>query len=153
MNASMAVVATRTRGSPGAKAGAGFWVRLFFPGVSLYFPSTKITRCPLDLRTLASFSSGVSHQRFRPPTTTTDCGFRNFSKPWSLSRQRSTRTRTCAASWHTVAMLRNRSSVKETDTGGLGSGKDNRSEEHTSELQSRSDLVCRLLLEKKKTIT
>src|SRR2546421_7476426 len=28
--------------------------------------------------------------------------------------------------------------------------KDDRSEEHTSELQSRSDLVCRLLLEKKK---
>src|SRR2546428_10112955 len=28
--------------------------------------------------------------------------------------------------------------------------KDSRSEEHTSELQSRSDLVCRLLLEKKK---
>src|SRR2546421_2116288 len=27
---------------------------------------------------------------------------------------------------------------------------DQRSEEHTSELQSRSDLVCRLLLEKKK---
>src|SRR2546421_2732810 len=30
-----------------------------------------------------------------------------------------------------------------------GAGK-GRSEEHTSELQSRSDLVCRLLLEKKK---
>src|SRR5690349_22782890 len=29
-------------------------------------------------------------------------------------------------------------------------GADLRSEEHTSELQSRSDLVCRLLLEKKK---
>src|SRR3989440_6296432 len=28
-----------------------------------------------------------------------------------------------------------------------------RSEEHTSELQSRSDLVCRLLLEKKKQTT
>src|SRR2546421_8866126 len=28
-----------------------------------------------------------------------------------------------------------------------------RSEEHTSELQSRSDLVCRLLLEKKKKTT
>src|SRR5438874_3126756 len=28
-----------------------------------------------------------------------------------------------------------------------------RSEEHTSELQSRRDLVCRLLLEKKKKIT
>src|SRR5438105_14816660 len=32
-------------------------------------------------------------------------------------------------------------------TGSLGMG---RSEEHTSELQSRVDLVCRLLLEKKK---
>src|SRR5436190_22001446 len=30
---------------------------------------------------------------------------------------------------------------------------DARSEEHTSELQSHSDLVCRLLLEKKKSIT
>src|SRR5438034_3175897 len=30
---------------------------------------------------------------------------------------------------------------------------DPRSEEHTSELQSHSDLVCRLLLEKKKTET
>src|SRR2546421_9424430 len=29
-------------------------------------------------------------------------------------------------------------------------GEEARSEEHTSELQSRSDLVCRLLLEKKK---
>src|SRR2546430_10926316 len=29
----------------------------------------------------------------------------------------------------------------------------NRSEEHTSELQSQSNLVCRLLLEKKKTYT
>src|SRR5690349_23767040 len=32
-------------------------------------------------------------------------------------------------------------------SGGMGS----RSEEHTSELQSRRDLVCRLLLEKKNT--
>src|SRR5438874_13339787 len=31
-----------------------------------------------------------------------------------------------------------------------GRGRRNRSEEHTSELQSRRDLVCRLLLEKKK---
>src|SRR2546430_4482524 len=29
-------------------------------------------------------------------------------------------------------------------------GRENRSEEHTSELQSQSNLVCRLLLEKKK---
>src|SRR5438132_10655829 len=35
-------------------------------------------------------------------------------------------------------------------TGGLAAGGQPRSEEHTSELQSHSDLVCRLLLEKKK---
>src|SRR2546430_13043255 len=34
--------------------------------------------------------------------------------------------------------------------GSTGSGKSTRSEEHTSELQSQSNLVCRLLLEKKK---
>src|SRR5438067_9983499 len=34
----------------------------------------------------------------------------------------------------------------------LGRGRGPRSEEHTSELQSRFDLVCRLLLEKKKNI-
>src|SRR5688572_32259280 len=32
-----------------------------------------------------------------------------------------------------------------------GTGANARSEEHTSELQSQSNLVCRLLLEKKKT--
>src|SRR2546430_6087647 len=32
----------------------------------------------------------------------------------------------------------------------IGEGDDHRSEEHTSELQSQSNLVCRLLLEKKK---
>src|SRR2546427_6606947 len=32
-------------------------------------------------------------------------------------------------------------------------GRDARSEEHTSELQSQSNLVCRLLLEKKKQTT
>src|SRR2546430_3156631 len=35
-----------------------------------------------------------------------------------------------------------------TDTGGPD-GRSRRSEEHTSELQSQSNLVCRLLLEKK----
>src|SRR2546422_11021620 len=36
--------------------------------------------------------------------------------------------------------------------GGGAGGDDERSEEHTSELQSRLHLVCRLLLEKKKKI-
>src|SRR2546422_3214878 len=35
----------------------------------------------------------------------------------------------------------------------IDSGRDERSEEHTSELQSRLHLVCRLLLEKKKKVT
>src|SRR3712207_8511601 len=36
------------------------------------------------------------------------------------------------------------------DSGGVEHGGGDRSEEHTSELQSRQYLVCRLLLEKKK---
>src|SRR5690606_41449854 len=36
---------------------------------------------------------------------------------------------------------------------GSGRARAHRSEEHTSELQSRENLVCRLLLEKKKTET
>src|SRR3982751_7131060 len=41
--------------------------------------------------------------------------------------------------------------IECTLTGTPFSSRCTRSEEHTSELQSRSDLVCRLLLEKKKT--
>src|SRR2546430_12476192 len=47
--------------------------------------------------------------------------------------------------WQTAALLRGRlQPLAESDQG--------RSEEHTSELQSQSNLVCRLLLEKKKSI-
>src|SRR2546430_11704287 len=38
-----------------------------------------------------------------------------------------------------------------TLTSSTGGADNDRSEEHTSELQSQSNLVCRLLLEKKKT--
>src|SRR2546421_2932047 len=48
-------------------------------------------------------------------------------------------------SWSRTRILR-RASKRRNDFG-------LRSEEHTSELQSRSDLVCRLLLEKKKKKT
>src|SRR2546422_5774440 len=44
---------------------------------------------------------------------------------------------------------RQRHGLAGADQGGRG-GRDTRSEEHTSELQSRLHLVCRLLLEKKK---
>src|SRR5438132_9915352 len=40
---------------------------------------------------------------------------------------------------------------KSGQPGGSEYNLETRSEEHTSELQSHSDLVCRLLLEKKKT--
>src|SRR5437868_12404346 len=39
---------------------------------------------------------------------------------------------------------------RQQTIGGIGEQQSGRSEEHTSELQSRFDLVCRLLLEKKK---
>src|SRR3712207_8852084 len=45
------------------------------------------------------------------------------------------------------------SATNATITSGVGAGGRNmRSEEHTSELQSRQYLVCRLLLEKKKIV-
>src|SRR5206468_6227583 len=49
-----------------------------------------------------------------------------------------------------VVGLRDRGRRKRVGGDDVGAGAQVRSEEHTSELQSRSDLVCRLLLEKKK---
>src|SRR5688572_30911086 len=57
----------------------------------------------------------------------------------------------------TCASPRSASRTRRAPTGSAGSTRTtprtatrNRSEEHTSELQSQSNLVCRLLLEKKK---
>src|SRR2546421_6667890 len=47
-------------------------------------------------------------------------------------------------------LTRSHSTCTVGGNGGRDRGGPARSEEHTSELQSRSDLVCRLLLEKKK---
>src|SRR5256886_13084738 len=44
------------------------------------------------------------------------------------------------------------SNICEEGQDGDGAGRCARSEEHTSELQSQSNLVCRLLLEKKKKV-
>src|SRR5258707_5673267 len=43
--------------------------------------------------------------------------------------------------------------IRYVDMGSANAERDHRSEEHTSELQSRQYLVCRLLLEKKKQPT
>src|SRR5438034_6694979 len=51
----------------------------------------------------------------------------------------------------TLIQFAKRNKLKQgTDPQPKGEGVAPRSEEHTSELQSHSDLVCRLLLEKKK---
>src|SRR2546427_7547172 len=57
--------------------------------------------------------------------------------PWARTVRRTSGT--CSRS-RTISGARRRSSM------------DSRSEEHTSELQSQSNLVCRLLLEKKKKL-
>src|SRR2546430_13278562 len=50
--------------------------------------------------------------------------------------------------WHSP--VRSRSAPRSCATGWSRRSSSSRSEEHTSELQSQSNLVCRLLLEKKK---
>src|SRR5476649_3078863 len=55
-------------------------------------------------------------------------------------------------SLHDALPISSSTGSMSSSTAGAGSSPDSwRSEEHTSELQSHSDLVCRLLLEKKKT--
>src|SRR5438874_2996536 len=70
----------------------------------------------------------------RPPRSTLFPYTTLFRSATSSARSRSSTAR--SASWQKAER----------------SNKDTRSEEHTSELQSRRDLVCRLLLEKKKKI-
>src|SRR5437773_7515532 len=53
-----------------------------------------------------------------------------------------------AVKWVVGCLVRQSKKLRR-ETAAMG----NRSEEHTSELQSHHDLVCRLLLEKKKNIT
>src|SRR2546427_7977245 len=47
-------------------------------------------------------------------------------------------------------LMVHRFTVRQASPGAWARGLGDRSEEHTSELQSQSNLVCRLLLEKKK---
>src|SRR3712207_8885593 len=64
-----------------------------------------------------------------------------------VARQREVRN---WVSWYDVATGRERTEYQVTLDPHLRFGVSLRSEEHTSELQSRQYLVCRLLLEKKK---
>src|SRR5688572_31217544 len=64
------------------------------------------------------------------------------------ARASGTMGRSSTGSFSTARRSRSRSSSSCPARSGEASG--SRSEEHTSELQSQSNLVCRLLLEKKK---
>src|SRR5437868_9065774 len=70
------------------------------------------------------------------------CGGRSSSRSSRASRRRTAMTISAGDS----PLSAGHSSISASSTNG-------RSEEHTSELQSRFDLVCRLLLEKKKNKT
>src|SRR2546430_7762524 len=83
----------------------------------------------------------------RPPRSTLfpyTTLFRSVMAIWSLSRPYGTST---AGSPTEPGTATNAGSQYRSRR----RGRTHRSEEHTSELQSQSNLVCRLLLEKKKT--
>src|SRR2546427_2963240 len=77
----------------------------------------------------------------RPPRSTLFPYTTLFRSPGARPLGRSARGRA----------VRARGSHHRRTAGGHEIGQVHRSEEHTSELQSQSNLVCRLLLEKKKT--
>src|SRR5438874_12046094 len=77
----------------------------------------------------------------RPPPRSTLFPYTTLFRSVSMSRGSSpVRTSIVIGGWSGAWSARKSSSIGESQ----------RSEEHTSELQSRRDLVCRLLLEKKK---
>src|SRR5690606_41523358 len=78
----------------------------------------------------------------RPPTSTLFPYTTLFRSPPSSTRTARRAMRVGCGIGHSTKMSRS-----------IWSGSTNRSEEHTSELQSRENLVCRLLLEKKKENT
>src|SRR5437588_8077793 len=79
----------------------------------------------------------------RPPRSTLFPYTTLFRSPWL--RKLDNGDKPCRSPPHEFGPDRHRCSVRRQ-------GGDSRSEEHTSELQSHSDIVCRLLLEKKKQL-
>src|SRR5947207_11973177 len=79
-----------------------------------------------------------------PTRRSSDLGGKNIaSRSYLIYRSDNPTTPIATIAWTGAA------GYTYTDSTGLA----NRSEEHTSELQSHSDLVCRLLLEKNKKTT
>src|SRR2546430_5719028 len=86
----------------------------------------------------------------RPPRSTLFPYTTLFRSLKSLARHASLNTGHTPPGPSSNASIRHRISSRHTSK--VGPYYSRRSEEHTSELQSQSNLVCRLLLEKKKGI-
>src|SRR2546428_6094322 len=96
------------------------------PGASVHLSPSRVSNSNVPLRVITYWRTGARCQsRFEPA--------RLSSKLTSVACQDRDR---CAV----------------PSSFGSSSVPFSRSEEHTSELQSRSDLVCRLLLDKQKTV-
>src|SRR2546427_6681897 len=90
----------------------------------------RTCRSPCSIRFPSATSSSRVSKAFLP-------------KDWKYSHSSSARFASVGAvSWESAAL--------EPSTASTSRASGMRSEEHTSELQSQSNLVCRLLLEKKK---
>src|SRR5580700_8189070 len=129
-------------------------------------PSTRYPICPVP----APVHAGAMVPPFRLPAVFSLClarrtgpfgihsilcrtGRSAHRRPVPAPQGRPGRDGSVAAPGHRVARLvrRGRDRPSRLERGGRGRRvRMRRSEEHTSELQSRRDLVCRLLLEKKK---
>src|SRR5438034_4043106 len=86
----------------------------------------------------------------RPPRSTLFPYTTLFRSRWRPGESRASRPGAVSGAWARVAGVASRIAARAAaavPANALGLA---RSEEHTSELQSHSDLVCRLLLEKKK---
>src|SRR2546429_7068817 len=82
----------------------------------------------------------------RPPRSTL-FPYTTLFRSCTCSRRTKTNSSICSGQWRTTIPVRSPFGIPEVQD---REQKSNRSEEHTSELQSRLHLVCRLLLEKKK---
>src|SRR5207249_6363927 len=86
----------------------------------------------------------------RPPPRSTLFPYTTLFRSWQARRAAATKALTISR----IPLSSNAAGCGYPSAKGmaLDARRAQRSEEHTSELQSRFDLVCRLLLEKKKTI-
>src|SRR2546427_6050554 len=85
----------------------------------------------------------------RPPRSTL-FPYTTLFRSRNLEQREPERQRDSDGEWRTELDGRDDGRRRHDGDSGRSDAGDQRSEEHTSELQSQSNLVCRLLLEKKK---